>query len=54
VPQTAQSAKVECGGAEFLLPAVCNGVSDAVGQSDGGLAVWHLATIQKKLADAGL
>jgi WD40 repeat protein/tRNA A-37 threonylcarbamoyl transferase component Bud32 len=26
----------------------------AVGQSDGGLEVWHLPAIQKKLADAGL
>jgi WD40 repeat protein len=26
----------------------------AVGQSDGGLAVWHLPKIKKKLADAGL
>ena len=26
----------------------------AVGQSDGGLEVWHLPVIQKKLAEAGL
>ncbi|HEX6962096.1 MAG TPA: hypothetical protein VF175_09535, partial [Lacipirellula sp.] len=26
----------------------------AVGQSDGGLAVWHLAKIQTKLAESGL
>ena len=26
----------------------------AVGQSDGGLAVWHLPKIQKKLAESGL
>ena len=26
----------------------------AVGQSDGGLAVWHLLKIQQKLAESGL
>jgi WD40 repeat protein len=26
----------------------------AVGQSDGGLAIWHLAKIQKKLIESGL